>query len=147
MAGATSTRRGHRTGRRGGEADDVRGTTDVRPGRPGAGGPLWHLRGNSEPRATARDAWSGRRRATSAATELVLTCSGSTWQNMEIFSFTDVSRGFEHRHTTWTCGWREGLPTQASLPRDTRGGPTSPSWMQTVTPGRAAVKEAACFQQ
>lgn len=33
--------------------------------------------------------------------EFLLTCSGSTWQNIDIFSFTDVSRGFAHLHTTW----------------------------------------------
>lgn len=27
------------------------------------------------------------------------TCSGSTWQNMEIFSFTEVSNGVEHLQT------------------------------------------------
>lgn len=29
------------------------------------------------------------------------TCVGSTWQNMEIFSLTDVSRGVAQRHMIW----------------------------------------------
>lgn len=30
--------------------------------------------------------------------QLYITCEGSTWQNMEIFSLTAVSRGVEQRH-------------------------------------------------
>lgn len=41
-----------------------------------------------------------KQNTTDVKTEVLLTCSGSTWQNMDIFSFTDVSRGFEHLHTT-----------------------------------------------
>lgn len=43
--------------------------------------------------------------------EFRLTCSGSTWQNIEIFSFTDVSRGFEHLHTTYQ-ETKEGVQTE-----------------------------------
>lgn len=32
---------------------------------------------------------------------MYLTCVGSTWQNMEIFSLTAVSRGVEQRHIIW----------------------------------------------
>lgn len=30
------------------------------------------------------------------------TCEGSTWQNIEIFSFTTVCRGVEQRHIIWS---------------------------------------------
>ena len=54
----------------------------------------------SLPEVTGRPQDNQKQNTTDVKMEFRLTCSGSTWQNIEIFSFTDVSRGFEHLHTT-----------------------------------------------
>lgn len=63
-------------------------------------------------KARRRRSWEGRRRLGDGE----VTCSGSTWQNMEIFSLTEFSSAVEQRHMI--C-WRRQGKEKRSLPSNT----------------------------